>query len=224
MITIDQTPAMQKLAKQMALLSAKIESENKKFYKLSKPQQRVQIARDVLVALKTKSIKPETGAFLTVGPDDDLVGPYGAEVRDILRKGPTCEVCALGGMFVCAVERVDSLKMKDLVNDDCANDGDIVDAAVDFNDITNFLDKFFSMKQLEEIERQFEMGNGACWDDEDDQKDKDGNLLYFAKDVTAAGDRMRLIMENIIVNKGEFKPSKEPIKNKGKWVTIGFKG
>lgn len=90
--------------------------------------------------------------------------------------------------------------------------------AIGGSDTYKYLEDFFSTEQLEEIESAFERSN-MC-------NINDGILASnFVFNITEASERMRLIMENIIANKGTFKPSRLPsYKGINKWVTPGFTG
>lgn len=76
------------------------------------------------------------------------------------------------------------------------------------------------------IETAFEMGLGATYSDQEsahfcrigDKCDKDGECIGIY--IDDPGTRMRLIMENIVVNRGYFNPDKKPVPV---YTTPGFK-
>lgn len=164
------------------------------FEKLTKPQKRVRIAQDVIAQLNTRLVaKHLTWARLKglheAKPD--------AEVCAITRKQKKCEVCGLGALFVAAVERADKLKISEL-------DGTGLSDGVNETDVFDYLGRFFDQKQLQAIESAFEGGEGYC--------DDDGGADFLPLDIgISPSTRMRLIMENIVANKGRFKPNRKPV-------------
>lgn len=160
------------------------------------------------------------------------------EVQSILSKTKECTGCALGGLFLSAVCKADKLKLSELecVGEADYNSSElelVEDGTISENDSFSYLERFFSKEQLNLIEFTFECGHGAVREssDYDDDRILDENLIedalsFFmpglldhsdlnldleAKDM-APDDmtRMRLIMENIVVNKGKFDPTKRP--------------
>jgi len=80
-----------------------------------------------------------------------------------------------------------------------------------------YLKRFFSQNQMALIENAFENGEGAnmyC----SLKEDKMYNASQYFPEECKPNDRIRLLMENIILNKGEFKLNLLPVKRKGKWV------
>lgn len=100
-----------------------IADKNKAFKKLSKAEKRVQIARDVLAQLKTGYLKAKPGVYLESRGLNKLTDYYGcilnpgdaaSEMKDILDKDKSCTVCGIGSLFVCAVRRLDNLKIQEI--------------------------------------------------------------------------------------------------------------
>ena len=213
---------------------------NKKFEALSPEDKRVTIARDVLAQLAIGRLKatcsiwledPELGdldddgdptvSFLISGKD--AVKHQDLELQKVLRSKKECNGCALGGLFMCAVERANKIKVSDLLGFESAtesyNDGDEYDEepfdlGVDNEDAFGYLSRFFPREQLEVIEAAFELSHGAIVNHE---------AAAFAIDVRDPSDRMKLIMQNIIVNEGTFVPEQRPVA-RTVWDTPGFKG
>lgn len=189
----------------------KISRANLAFQKMKPSEKRIQIARDVLAQLVSKRLMPKYGVWLAGAKNKFLFSKNvegDSEVKDIFAKVKQCEGCALGGMFMCAVERADKLKMNQL-----QDYGDSYGINIGTGDTFSYMKKFFSKAQLEMIECAFEAGNGSV---------RYGNYdaVEFVRDIDEPGERMRLIMENIVVNKGTFKPAKAPVSH---WTTPGFK-
>lgn len=196
---------LDKIKKTLAKENKATKYRNEQFQKLTPSEKRVQIARDVLAQLRSKRLVATSGSWLTGVFGDSLYSredvENNVELQDLLKKQETCEGCALGGMFMCAVERHNKLKVGNLPND----------GLIDEDDAVNYLRKFFPINQLDEIEAAFERGGGARSGTEEAED--------FASEVEDDEERMRLIMENIIVNKGRFVPEQKPEQT---WVTPGF--
>lgn len=187
----------------------RIARENAKFEKLTAKEKRVQIARDVLAQLTLKRLVPTPGVWLNGKTEGSRLYSEkdikkDRQLQEVLKDRKTCTGCALGGMFMCAVERANELKLSEL------ND---VDEGVDFDDAMKYLGRFFDGEQLEMIETAFERGDGATSAGDEAQD--------FCANVDDASERMRLVMENIVVNGGKFVPTKRP---KVTYVTPGFTG
>lgn len=226
--------------KQVKSLNRTRARQNKAFATLKPAEKRVAIAQDVLAQLTLKRFNAVAGIWLADSNDGEaLLGPDQAkakkadELQDVLAGIKECDGCALGGMFMCAVEKADKLKVNQLLDfkgeddseesDDEENVyGDGVEGGEDDGeslqvvgeDALNYLGKFFSRAQLELIESAFEQGGGAYGTEGE----------FFCEGIDDAGTRLRLIMENIVVNKGTFKPygtKNAPIQE---WRTPGYFG
>lgn len=209
--------AKKPLSKLVKNLNRKIARANLAFKKLKPAEKRVQIARDVLDQLASKRLIARSGHWLTIPGNVSLLDEKSAvkkkdvELQTVLSGIKTCEGCALGGMFMCAVERADKLKVSDLDGfgevESCQDD-----LMVEGDDAFKYLGQFFSKSQLEMIEAAFEMGKGSVI----------GNSAsYFCYQILDPSDRMRVIMENIVVNKGTFCPDKKP-ESVIMYITPGF--
>jgi hypothetical protein len=209
MATKVQKAAAKKLVK---ATNRRITRDNKAFEKMTLPEKRVQIARDVLAQLASKRLKAESGVWLEGKGGKNLFTKADikadAELSDILSKTKECSGCALGGMFMCSVERADNLKIGKL---EAVRESDS-DHTIAEDDAFSYLKKFFTKTQLDMIESAFERGGGACYHSEGSE---------FVMDIDDPQTRMRLIMENIIANKGTFRPNKAPV---AVWTTPGFQG
>ena len=223
-----------------------IKKRNEAFAKLPPHKKRVVVAKDVIAALDANQYIAQTGHYVnnfkfsplesaTRGIErftDEWYERRG-KTRDVdaqvaLLKGQvSCNVCAIGGVFMCAVERMDKIQLNELERGRSR--------------MVDYLDGMFSAEQLDLMEiafegslehaqserykpsvfdeergyarRSFEYASaeasaevGAARDfyfdhagDEEDPDEPEDN-------ETAAAARMRAIMKNIIANGGEFKP------------------
>lgn len=154
------------------------------FEKLSSAEQRVAIAKDVIAQLDAERFEAAPGTYVEFSR-----GARANKERQVceLTAGRTCEVCALGALFVAGVERADKLRVKDLVY---GTERGVL-RGLDGNDCRAYLERFFEYDQLAEIESAFE-----CW----------GAGLKTRWRLLPPDERMRRIMANIIKNYGEFVP------------------
>lgn len=185
------------MSKAIAALNRQIAADNRAFARMTPAQKRVTIARDVLSQLQARRITAESGTYLrtknrvVVKKKDE-----GDDLGKLTRQIKTCNACAVGSLFLCAVERADKLKLGSADDDAAmARRGPLESSFNDLDlDLHRYLGKFFSAEQLAAIEGAFEngsVGGAAC------------RMLEVVEDD---GDRLRLIMENISRNRGRFDP------------------
>ncbi len=190
------------------------EEKNKKFAKASKARKRVMIAKDVLAQLEAKRFvaKPGTFAALSVGKRDGVNAE--SEVCNITA-GQKCNVCGIGALFVSAVEFADKLKIGEL-----EYKATVARSTTNFeeDDVFCYLRRFFDQEQICAIESAFEMGGGVTYDYHGTQFFKTVNSEDYE---FSPNERMRLIMENIVVHKGTFNPHVRP--EVSKFSTPGYR-
>lgn len=171
--------------KQELKLAMNIEKRNKDFKKLSKAGKRVAIVKDVIDSLKAKKYFAKKSIYLEINEKD-----YGIVNQEVLCSDNTvCTVCALGGIFASKVKIANEFS-NDL---ELTHDGDM----------RKNLSKYFTEYQLHLIEAAFEgweKGNVSTW------KLKNNDHMKYIRSYSNPNDRMIVIMENIIENKGTFKP------------------
>lgn len=162
----------------------------------TKAQMRVKIARDVLKQIKAKKLVPRNGTYMDVGNHFEYFSKLGLlnpsiQFNTVL---PTkCEVCALGAVFIAAVDKNNTLEIGELTYTP-----DRLRRYPSYFDMQNYLSKWFSREQLHLIESVFESNS-------------DYSFLNFRKTVSdtplrkiAASKMLTAIMKNIIKNKGTF--------------------
>ena len=175
---------------------------------------RVIIARDVIAALAEKRLVPMSGTYLSLPSERSPHGTYGDGALDMLKaKGvdldgsfqdllptlPPCQVCAKGAIFACVVSRRNQVTTRDAFRSPARWDG---------QGMFKMLGGIFDAEQLSLIEREFEghAQDSGIPDDSVmglfDEEDEDGNRKPLYNDE----QRMTLIMQNIIVNRGTFVP------------------
>ena len=167
--------------------------------RLTNPEKRVLIAKDVIKLIKADKIIIKRGRYFYTG----LTPTYkGKQLKDILPKIKKCEVCALGGLFYSYVSKYNNYE----INYDGLRYIDEMD-----DEMRDLLKDIFSVKQLRLIECAFEMidvenackSEGYSWKTIQRAKDyREYYDLQFKKDDDQA---LIHIMKNIISNKGVFK-------------------
>lgn len=163
------------------------------------------IAKDVLAQIKTKRYFAESGCWVEANinadckrnlKDEDSVQKLFAE-----KKIESCNVCALGGLFMSCTNLNNNTAIQDLLNEYYI--GDFVRNNVK---LSNGLNRIFTQKQLMLIETYFEGSEGYF--KVDDEKTSD----FFVNH--SDDERLEMIMQNIIDNNGTFKPNKLNIRKK----------
>ena len=105
--------------------------------KMPKAQARVEIAKDVIAAVKAQRLVPTRGHYVVF--DEPVTG----ELRQELANIKSCQVCALGALMVAKVARTNKC---DLFNE----------ISLSRDETTSHLIEFFSDDELDEIEQAFE--------------------------------------------------------------------
>ncbi len=171
------------------------EAQNAAFAAMSPREKGVQIAQDVIGQLKLGRIQAERGVYLEgVSTEKGQIfvsaqADGAKELSEVFGGMTVCHACAIGSLFVCAVERLDKLRVSDFVwlNYDPTEPCSLTGGQSRMRD---YLGCSFDTSQLQDIENAFE-GDGFCLE-------------------RNAGDRMIRIMENIVRNGGEF-DDRDPI-------------
>lgn len=164
---------------------------------LTSAEMKVAIAKDVIAQLKAK--KPKIKVYEGVYFVASLKKPF-AEVGDDLQEAASkivsCEVCALGAVFLSKARLYNDCPMS-IADGWHGDDG----KCLSFNDddMRLNLDSLFSNRQLRSIEAAFEgfSSDFSCIY-------PDGRERMFYEQHDDNKDRMIAIMKNIIANKGEF--------------------
>lgn len=181
----------------------KIKNINAEFKKANKAQKRVMIAQDVLAQLITKRYVAESGCWVQANyntaclenlKDEDSVKELFAE-----KKIESCNVCALGGLFMSCSNFNNNTLLEEL--DNASEElGNLINEE---EKLSNKLNKIFSTSQLKLIETYFEANGGYFRD-----YDEDDRIEAFYNKHPSDKKRLQLIMENIVENEGTFVPEK----------------
>lgn len=188
---------------------AAVKKKNNEFNALPMSQQRIAIARDVLAQVAVGRLIP-SGVNYFVGDYATFADADGdAQLDEVFSGITSCEVCALGSMFFCGVERANSLKV---------NDAGIRSGTLGSGATYRYLSKFFDHGQLEQIESAFERSNMSVRGEVSVDVQRSiafGTYIdnYVGVDLDyrqRATLRLQFIMENLIANGGYFNPNVLP--------------
>jgi hypothetical protein len=181
-------------------METKTKNLNAEFKKATKAQKRVMIAQDVLAQLKAKRYVAESGCWVRIHYNPTTVAKTDS-VQELFveKKIESCNVCALGGLFMSCTNFNNNTLLEDL--DDASEElGNLIDEE---EKLSNKLNKIFSTDQLKLIESYFEANGGFFRD-----YDEDDRIEVFYNKNSSDKKRLQLIMENIVENNGTFVPEK----------------
>jgi len=161
---------------------------------------RVTIAKDALAAINAKEYIPENWTYLKFPGDyDDHLALEGKSVKSLLgsvvaTKEKPCKVCALGACFLAIVVKENKFNYPAM-------------GLTRLNEVKVKIDKYFPVKQKRMMESAFERKwviDGATQDDI--PPDHIHQAVKFGKRYRNPTNRLKAILNNIIANRGHFKP------------------
>jgi hypothetical protein len=182
----------------IAKWTRKIKDSNKAFKKMPKARKRVQIAKDVIEALKAEKLIASAGSYIRAGNVNGLRSITSVEdgsnkesLQEALFEIPQCSVCAKGAILACVIMRRNQMKVDDLPNSNDDWRGFLLEP---------LLGGIFEADQLHLMETEFESADyehllGGDWL-------PSGRFSW----ISDPKNRMIAMMENIIANKGTFIP------------------
>ncbi len=171
------------------------------FDNMSAEDKRVAIAIDVIANIDSKRVRPVKGTYVDFKKDIGLKDPelQDKEVNEVIRD-KTCYSCALGSMFICAIDKFDRLKVGESGARQSSNsNGD----GFGLSAVYNYLGRFFSVDQLAAMETAFE-GSSFLNAPRDEELYRRSTL--FCKGIVDPTERLKKIMSNVIFNNGTFIP------------------
>jgi plasmid maintenance system antidote protein VapI len=200
--------------RQAKALRDKLAKRNKRFVALSNADKRVAIARDVLASLAAEKVIALSGTYIdTLGDGPGVFSlPPSDDAQVWLEDAPTCTTCALGAMMLSCVRKANNATLGMLRGR---------------SNITARLAVHFDRRQLDLIETAFEQSIHVWMNSQDDYdrwpdqselrvaRDMFGQYLRVARDMFGqdlardytSDERLTIIMQNIIRNKGTFVPA-----------------
>jgi len=184
---------------------------NAAFKKATKAEKRVMIAKDVLAQIKANRYIAESGTWVDANWNirNEIDGTESVQKLFADRTIETCNVCALGSLFMSCTNLNNNTCVSDI---NYGGEGTEIGERIEEGDtLSNGLNKIFSKKQLQLIEVYFEKGDG--WFGEAGYT---GNYIgedsrhveYFNDAYPDDDERLVEIMKNIVANDGTFVPSK----------------
>lgn len=178
-------------------MKTKAKKKTVPFAQKTRAEQRVQIAKDVIAQINLGRLKATSGTYfsgkLSIKGKDKL------PLKEVLGSVKSCEVCAIGAAFVCAVDRNKSIKVEDFANAfmsqsytnyDTGKKANAGVVALDDEYMRKTLGKYFTHTQLTAIERVFE-----GWGHGNFSRELDGANL-------SSEDRLIAIMQRVIEKNG----------------------
>jgi len=183
--------------------AATLKKRNAAFKAMKPAQQRVAIAEDVIALIKAETFLAkganayeELSDIIEGEPDDDIQTVLNDNIEGISR----CRVCAIGAVMVSKIR----------LGNDCTFEQ--MGENNDENMLSN-LKGIFSNKQLRLMEAAFESIDSNLNEDCHQDNNIWGNLkpryqraIEFNKEGVDGNTLLTAIMNNVIKNKGTFKP------------------
>lgn len=175
-----------------------------KFDALPKYKKCMVVAQDVIDRIKLKQIAPRNGHFCSIVQSENW-NLGGKSLKGLLESPKTqCTVCAKGGLFLSYIGIVNNYDISDNMY------GRFSSAEELKSEEMGMLTKIFTRKQLSLIESCYE-GKEYEWNDfvtmqEFDKCLKFRGYDYYENTDAKAKKLLQRICENIIKNKGTFKP------------------
>jgi hypothetical protein len=170
----------------MDLMSIKsVAKRNEAFKKMSKAQQCVAIARDVVAQIKAKKYSAMPGTYFDFHSEDVTWDWKALQKLLSPKRAPVCEVCAVGAAFAS-----------------CARLGD---DTFDSNYHEKLLDSF-DARSIVLMECAFEQHDLLSFPTNASTLEERTKAMNFGDEHDDADERLVAIFKNVIKNKGEFKP------------------
>jgi len=168
----------------------------KQFKQLTKAEQRVAVAKDVLAQIKQERYVAKTSVYVELSRSNEDLEEK--PVKENIHKIKKCKVCAIGSTILSIAKFKNTIDFDDVTNGGFSQRAD------------SLLGTVFGKKQLALMEACFEsLGSHPYARNtynytlplEDRTK-----CINFYQDYRSQTDRLQAIMRNIIKNEGVFKP------------------
>jgi hypothetical protein len=166
--------------------------KNARFKKMNKQRRRVAIAQDALAQLLADNYLTSKTLYFAV--KNTRKYSETCQVNQVLAEGEKCYVCAKGALFASKVSFTNNLKIGEVKDSYSIESSDTKDKVNDFSE-----------EQMDMIEVAYEgwapKGNSLNYNDENYLKSQ-----AFGNSYKGKKKKLIAILQNIIANKGEFKP------------------
>ncbi len=164
-----------------------LEEKNKEFDAMIPCQKRIAIAQDVIAQVRVKRFAATPGTYVRMGAKYEDRITHKDKVEELLEiEGVQCNVCAKGALFMAHVMKTGNCDMSD------ANH-------TGTHSIAYRLKGVFDKDQLDMMESAFERSPFGSTSNVH-------AAVKFGKGYNNPDDRLIAIMENVIANRGDFKP------------------
>jgi hypothetical protein len=171
------------------------DERNTWFAGLSDKEQRLHLAQDVLDQLADGKLRAKSGVYFHLSAAN-VRKLKKLSVQEALEQAPTCQVCALGALFVSRVAGYNQFRTGTLLEEWA----DLTSGPLTWRGPIVSPLSMFSSEQISLIECAFEcgdeFGNASPW------KRMQATRLY--EHLRSPRARLRAIMQNIIRNGGNF--------------------
>ena len=172
--------------------AAYIEKTNKRFDAANINKQRMMIIEDAIIRIKSKNLKADTGDILDV---NGFGFKFESSLKNIINSADNgCRVCAKGALFCSLIGRVNQITVGEFADNVNPNSIDSIEMIE--------LQKYFSLEQIDLIETAFE----GCSYLEVIEPIENLKAESFHERYSDNELRMLAILDNMVENKGIFKP------------------
>ncbi len=197
-----------------------LEALRKRFVKANRMRKRVMVAKDVIKQLDAKKFIATSGIYFSFDYayrqtrydylPKNIIPQITEDLSDVIND-KQCMVCAIGAAFCSAVRLKDKVTVGDV-----GSPSTLYGVAINDNNMIDYLSNIFSRDEMRMFERIFERSYYHM------DEYEFGCIVSDQNDNTV----LRLIMENIVANRGEFRYDILPVRDEktGKLVTPGYKG
>jgi len=158
----------------------------------------VAVAKDVLAHLDT--IRARRGIYM------NGYIPRVDRSEDLQKHADTvttnCKMCALGALMLSKARLYNDVPMRSIADNSAMFD-DQSSVYASRSDVERAISEIFSLKQMAMIETAFEGGTCSAQDCDTDTLSR---AAAYTRGVDDSSERIRMVMQNIIDNGGEFIP------------------
>lgn len=190
----------------------RVRRDNDRFEAMTPSRKRIEIARDVLRQIRIGRLIPENGTYFDAQLPSGTERISGeAEASEAMAKLERCTACALGSVFMCAVQRFDKVKLMDLGHGHVGGHDWDDSFSVGSERMREYLKSYFSSTQVYLIETAFEGGVISYYtiksEDPTFTRREYSLARSYNRGVKSATERLERIMRNIERHGGRFTPS-----------------
>lgn len=186
-----------KLTTAAAALKEQLDARNAAFWQMTRAEQAVAVAKDVIEQVQSQKYYPSKGTYLKMPDLEKYEGKkLPASLQEVLET-QQCDVCAIGGVFASMVRLGNTVRTYKVV-EDCA-------VSVNADYLIKKLEGIFSPTELRAMEFVFEGTNVGF----DRCSVNYSSVSLYAKDMRSKYPnnptaRLVAVMQNVVDNGGRF--------------------